>query len=102
MRRCIRCEDWKDESEFNIRDSQKGYLQSVCISCQQKDSRDRYANDPEYVKERNRLARQKGKDRARQFVYEYLSSGSCIDCGETDIAVLTFDHVRGKKRFGIF
>ena len=89
MRRCIRCTDWKAESEFNIRDKERGYLQSVCMSCQQKDSRERYVNDPEHVKERNRLSRQKGKDRAKQLVSDYLSSRSCVECGESDSVVLT-------------
>jgi len=101
MRRCIRCTDWKDESEFNIRNTERGYLQSVCISCQQKDSRERYAKDTEYVKERNKLSRQKGKERAKQIVSDYLSSRFCIDCGESDPVVLTFDHVSGEKKYNI-
>jgi hypothetical protein len=101
MRKCIRCSEWKDKSGFNIRNREKGYLQSVCISCQQQDSRDRYLNDPEYVKERNRISRQKGKERARQVVYEHLTGSQCADCGETDIEVLTFDHVTGEKKYNI-
>ena len=38
------------------------------------------------------------KKRAKQFIYEYLSQRSCVDCGEKDIEVLTFDHARGEKR----
>lgn len=30
-------------------------------------------------------------------VSEYLSSHSCVDCGNDDIRVLEFDHVRGVK-----
>jgi len=101
MRQCIRCTQWKDESEFNTRNTEKGYLQSVCKTCQQEQGKERYMNDPETVKEINRLARQKGKDRARQFLFEYLSNQVCADCGEADIRVLTFDHVRGEKRYNI-
>ncbi|HUH98789.1 MAG TPA: hypothetical protein VLZ89_15600 [Anaerolineales bacterium] len=101
MRRCIRCTQWKDESEFNIRNTEKGYLQSVCKSCQQEQGKARYIGDPETVKEINRSARQKGKDRAKQFIYEYLLNQVCADCGESDNRVLTFDHVRGIKKYNI-
>lgn len=33
-----------------------------------------------------------------QYCQEHLDSHSCVDCGEKDIVVLQFDHVRGKKR----
>jgi hypothetical protein len=46
----------------------------------------------------SKLGNQMAKQRAKQFVFEYLSENPCIDCGENDINVLTFDHVRGKKR----
>jgi len=40
---------------------------------------------------------QVGKNKARRYSYEYLKSHACVDCGEVDPEVLTFDHVRGKK-----
>jgi hypothetical protein len=39
--------------------------------------------------------------RAAEFIQEYLSDKYCLDCGETDINVLTFDHVTGKKKYNI-
>lgn len=33
----------------------------------------------------------------RHLISEYLSVHPCIDCGESDIRVLEFDHVRGVK-----
>jgi predicted Fe-S protein YdhL (DUF1289 family) len=91
-RLCIRCKRFKDEAEFNWRDIEKGYLQSVCKPCQAEDSRKRYRENPELVKEINRSARLKMIDEAKQYVYVYLLSSKCADCGETDFTVLTFHH----------
>jgi len=101
MRRCIRCAKLKDESGFNIRSQERGLLQSVCRNCQQEQGRERYANNMENVKEINRSARQRSKEEARHFIFDYLSDKACSDCGESDLYVLTFDHVRGEKKANI-
>lgn len=41
------------------------------------------------------------RQRARVTIWNYLSTHPCVDCGEKDILVLDFDHVRGEKKFGI-
>jgi hypothetical protein len=37
------------------------------------------------------------KKEARIFVYNYFRRHPCVDCGETEVATLQFDHVRDKK-----
>ena len=46
------------------------------------------------------------REEAQRFIYEYLSyeylsDKVCVDCGEDDFAVLTFDPVRGKKKMDV-
>src|SRR5688572_9961381 len=101
MRTCIRCQQEKDESEFNVRNFEKGYLQSVCKSCQQEQGKERYQNNTDNVKVINRASRLRAIELGKKLLYEYLSNKSCVDCGERDIEVLTFDHVRGDKRMNI-
>ena len=44
--------------------------------------------------------RRKRKTTIRLFLAEYYTANPCVDCGETDITVLDFDHLL-EKNFGI-
>ena len=37
-------------------------------------------------------------ERNKQRLLDYLACHPCVDCGETDIRVLTFDHKNPKKK----
>ncbi len=97
MKRCARCGKVKEDEEFNWR-----YFglsrQSICRDCQKIQRREHYLRHAEQEKARTYEITKDRREKARKFIWEYLSYSTCADCGEYDPAVLTFDHVRGKKK----
>lgn len=46
---------------------------------------------------RTKKIRNNSKQRNKDYIKDYLSKHPCIDCGNSDIRVLEFDHVKGIK-----
>lgn len=97
MKTCSTCNLDKDESCFH-RSKNRG-TQHSCKQC-------RKVIDQKYWKKRSEnkeLMKQKALlmaeklEQSRRFVFEYLLEHPCVDCGETDPVILTFDHQRDKK-----
>jgi hypothetical protein len=54
-----------------------------------------------YDKARTRRNKEASQQRAREYVASYFSTHPCADCQERNPSLLTFDHVRDKKRDNI-
>jgi hypothetical protein len=98
MKVCNSCGILKNEEEFNYRYKYLGIRHPTCKECQKGFRKNWYEGKAKQrhldnVHERKRRMR----DEAREWVYQYLLTHSCVDCGERDPRVLTFDHVRGKN-----
>lgn len=88
---CRKCGQSRPPASFYVRPIIKDGLSSYCIDCTREDNATRY-------QERAPVGRHKrcwtGHERLiTEFVLNYLASHPCVDCGETDIVVLTFDHL---------
>jgi hypothetical protein len=89
---CPGCQSDKDVDDFGKNRARRDGRQSTCTACRKPANAAYYlANrdrDNPGRAENRRLARQ----RAQEKVIEYLREHPCVDCGETDIVVLEFDH----------
>ena len=99
MIKCPRCNVEKPKTEFAPNASRSSGIQSMCKPCytlyQNMSYHRRVKNDPLYLDEKNALAK-RTRLRNHQLISTYLQSHPCVDCGETDLMVLEFDHQRDK------
>ena len=95
--RCRKCLCLKPWTEFPRRGRNSNRLQTWCKACLSKYKAQHHQKN--HVREMRRIRRNQiavvAANRAR--IAEYFETHSCLDCGETDPAVLEFDHVRGEK-----
>jgi hypothetical protein len=90
--RCSACRAYKPFKDFAFADVKAGIRQHTCRVCHAAYRRAHYlANKPDYVR---RAIAQVSDRRAqnRREIYAYLREHHCVDCGESDVLVLEFDH----------
>jgi hypothetical protein len=92
FRRCYDCGETKPITDFAFHDVSKGTRQSRCRPCHAIYRRGHYkANRATYIAQEIARIRQYRTEN-RRLIREYLRTHPCVDCGETDIVVLEFDH----------
>jgi hypothetical protein len=96
MRACTKCGETKPLEAFPPVRRGEPKLQTWCRECFAEANARNYRKNHE--RETTRLVRQVNARRreVRQKIIDYLSEHPCVDCGERDIVVLEFDHVREK------
>ena len=92
MKVCSECKLEKDESEFN---KNRGKPSVWCKTCLKIYHHKR--NSTTEMRKKRMESNYKKRNAVRIKVMEYLNSNPCVQCGENDIVVLEFDHLRDKK-----
>jgi hypothetical protein len=97
MRACTRCREVKPLEAFPPVKRGEPKLQSWCRQCFAGYGAEYYRKNREAQKARllRNVAVRREDNRRR--VLDYLRAHPCVDCGESDVVVLEFDHV-GEKR----
>jgi hypothetical protein len=95
MKFCPRCREKKALEEFYRKKGRSAG--SYCKPCQHAYVREHYQRTSNTYNERRYALHLIYTERNRRLVLEHLAMHPCIDCGENDVVVLDFDHVRGTK-----
>lgn len=96
MKTCNKCETLKEDSEFHK--SKKKGLQAFCKACRKTIDHAYWkirALDPVAMSTKQAYGKSRIKER-HEMMFQYFMEHPCVDCGETDPIVLTFDHIRDK------
>lgn len=89
---CTGCKQSKPIDDFNVRRASRDKLQGICRRCDNERARRYYAENREahirVIVARKAVIRRGALDA----IGEFLSTHPCVDCGESDLRVLDFDH----------
>lgn len=100
MKICPRCKNKKPYVEYGNNKSNKDGLQDYCKHCVKSINHDYYLRTPHLNKQRQKY-KLENKKKSRLYVNEYLRSHPCVDCEESDIILLDFDHTEKNKILAI-
>ena len=96
MKVCGKCLQEKLLEDFSWRSKSRGTKNKWCKNCMREYDRVRYTTTDRPNQARANTAR--SIERARTFVIEYLETHPCVDCGNSDLRVLQFDHLSNKVK----
>jgi hypothetical protein len=100
MKQCSKCREWKEDDEFSWH--WVGLKKhSSCNECRRKYQADYYERTRQKQAEYKASRQVDKREEARHFVFQYLQSHPCELCGESDPYVLTFHHIRGRKKMNV-
>lgn len=97
VKKCPTCGESKSLDEFSNNRARRDGKHGECKTCKAARSRDWFDRNPAAIS----ASTVRKEQRRREYIWAYLLSHPCVDCGETDPLVLEFDHVRGQKEIGI-
>lgn len=96
-KQCTLCKERLELEKFSYKNKQKAIRSSRCKDCSKAASKSHYENNKEAYFNRNKKNNPKIIKRNQEFIIDFLLRSQCVDCAESDIRVLDFDHVKDKE-----
>lgn len=91
-KKCLRCDRTLPVSEFTVNRARADGLQGYCRECMKTYRKEHYKNNKQPYLDRAKDRNNKIRASTRKELVSYLKENPCVDCGESDIRVLQFDH----------
>jgi len=91
-KRCYDCGLVKPIEAFAFANKARGTRQARCRSCHATYRRQHYVRNRDVYIRREVGRIKRNREQNRSLIREYLRAHPCVDCGETDIVTLQFDH----------
>ncbi len=92
MKKCIRCEEIKEVSEFAKDSHRKDGIRSECIICRKEYNVKYYIKNVIIYKSRSKLNNKIYKKKLKKWFFNLKSNLKCIKCGENHPGCLDFHH----------
>ncbi len=96
VKTCTHCGETKPLDQFPPRRRGEPRLQSWCRACFAANNARYYIEHRDAQKARLLANAERRRNANRRKATEYLTTHPCVDCGESDLVVLDFDHI-GEK-----
>ena len=94
---CPNCKETKPVTDFGFKDRARGLLQSWCRDCERVYKRDWFQRNREHHMANVYARKLCVRSDTRVRVLAYLADHPGVDCGEDNLVVLDFDHMRDKR-----
>jgi protein-arginine kinase activator protein McsA len=98
MKKCTKCLELKELSEFSVRNKSKNTFHSVCKQCVKERDKVAYSNNLLNRKEKIRLNAKLNYDKTTSFIQRVKKFAKCSKCGDSRHYVLDFHHLIDKKK----
>ena len=90
-----------DSLPVGVYDFQFGPMGMISLEKQEEYARKHYLANKEKMIEKAKKYNSSVYERNLNYIKNYLSNNPCVDCGNNNIVVLEFDHVRGEKKYNV-